>query len=268
MAEIAKWQSRQVLPIIRHNMRRLPDGNLNGNKSIQPELIQQNYSLIDRGSTCNEINQYRKQIEKECYKYNRKNLIHAIEVVIQCPSDCPEEQRELFYRECFEYICSTLPMGKRCVFVAEVHLDEKHFSPTGELLSKGHIHIMYVPAVWDLKHEEYEFKLCADQLTKKSLLKAFHPELQEYLTQKGIQATVYYPKSGNGTVIGLSVSQLKDITEKTGIRLESSITTDRLSEILLGNTEKTHWGHAQEWGNYHTWGNQYKSRDRGTVYDR
>ena len=65
MAEIAKWQSRQVLPIIRHNMRRLSDGNVNGNKSIQPELIQQNYSLIDRGSTCNENNQYRKQIEKE-----------------------------------------------------------------------------------------------------------------------------------------------------------------------------------------------------------
>jgi hypothetical protein len=127
---------------------------------------------------------------------------------------------------------------------------------------------MYVPAIWDLKHEKYEFKLCADQLTKKSMLKAFHPELQEYLMQKGIQATVYYPKSGNGTVIGLSVSQLKDITEKTGIRLESTITTDRLSEILLGNTEKTHWGHAPEWGNYDTWGNQYKSRDRGTVYDR
>ena len=30
MAEIAKWQSTQVLPIIRHNMRRLPDGNLMG----------------------------------------------------------------------------------------------------------------------------------------------------------------------------------------------------------------------------------------------
>ena len=67
MAEIAKWQSRQVLPIIRHNMRRLSDGNVNGNKSIQPELIQQNYSLIDRGSTCNEINQYRKQIEKDIH---------------------------------------------------------------------------------------------------------------------------------------------------------------------------------------------------------
>ena len=42
MAEIAKWGATQVLPILRHNMRRLKDGNMHGNKSIQPELTSQN----------------------------------------------------------------------------------------------------------------------------------------------------------------------------------------------------------------------------------
>ena len=262
MAEIAKWKSTQVLPIIRHNMRRLSDGNMHGNKSIKSELVHRNYSLIERGNTCKEINQYRKQIEKECYKYNRKNLIHAIEVVIQCPSDCPEEQRDAFYNSCFQYVCSTLPMGERCVFVAEVHLDEKHFSPGGELLSKGHIHIMYVPAVPDLKHESYDYKLCADALTKKGKLKAFHPDLQAYLDGQGIQATIYHPRYGSGKAIGLSVSQLKDITEKTGIRLESTITTERFAEILLGNTERNRWGDSVGWDIQHT------SREWGIEYDR
>ena len=67
MAEIAKWGATQVLPILRHNMRRLKDGNMHGNKSIQPELTSQNYGLVHRGNTCKEINVYRKQIEKSCF---------------------------------------------------------------------------------------------------------------------------------------------------------------------------------------------------------
>lgn len=78
MAEITKWSASQVLPIIRHNMRHLEDGNNGGNDAIKPELTANNYSLVDRGKTCKDINQYRKSIEKECFKYKRKNLVHAV----------------------------------------------------------------------------------------------------------------------------------------------------------------------------------------------
>ena len=296
MAEIAKWGATQVLPILRHNMRRLKDGNMHGNKSIQPELTSQNYGLVHRGNTCSEINAYRKQIEKNCFRYKRKNLVHAIEVVIQCPSDCLDEQKEKFFEACFEYVCSKLPMEEKCVFVAEVHLDEKHFAPDGAMLSKGHIHIMYIPAVPDKKHEEYDYKLCADVLTKKNILKTFHPELQKYLDQRGIQATVYRPRSGKSKPIGLSVSQLKDITQKTGIRIERTITTDRLSDILVENLERNHvimqqqdrikeleneisetqkktrerncWGTNKEWGNITNWGTSYTVKETEVEYDK
>ena len=296
MAEIAKWNSAQVLPIIRHNMRRLADGNVQGNKSIQPELTHKNYGLVHRGNTCREINAYRKQIEKSCFRYNRKNLVHAIEVVIQCPSDCLNEQREKFFEACFEYVCSKLPLGEKCVFVAEVHLDEKHFAPNGAMLSKGHIHIMYIPVVPDDKHEEYDYKLCADALTKRTMLKTFHPELQNFLDQKSVQATVYHPKGGNGKPIGLSVSQLKDVTQKTGIRIERTITTDRLSDILVGNMERDYviqqqqarikeleneiletrkracernsWGANKEWGNITNWGTSHTVKDMEVEYDK
>lgn len=237
MAEIIKWNASQVLPIIRHNMRHLEDGNSGGNDAIQPELTSKNYSLINRGKTCKEINQYRKNIEKECFKYNRKNLVHAVEVVVQCPSDCPPEKKEEFFRESFEHICEGLPMGKKCVFVAEVHTDEKVFAPDGTLISKDHLHVMYVPAVPDLKHDTFQYKLCADELTKKATLREFHPALQKRLDEKGIHATVYSKKNDGGKTIGLSVKQLKEITEKSGVTIDHSLTVDELSKIISQNVE-------------------------------
>lgn len=239
MAEIQKFGASEVLFHIRHDLRELPANKDYGNESIIPEKSMENYSLLDRCRTAKEANQYRKQIQKECFSYNRKNLIHAVEVVVQCPDDCPPEQTEVFFQETFKYICSTLPMGERCVFVAEVHVDEKHYTPSGEMISKKHLHVMYVPAVHDHKHEGFAFKLCADALTKRAKLKEFHPGLQSHLDTAGISATVYRKKEGNGKTIALSVKQLKEITEKTGMTIEKSITITELAEILKTNREIT-----------------------------
>lgn len=93
--ELKKYHANQVLHIIRHNMRALPTY---GNSSIVPELVGKNEELISRGKTPEEVNEYRKNLEKEIFKYNRKNLVHAVSVVIQCPDDCPAEEEENFSR--------------------------------------------------------------------------------------------------------------------------------------------------------------------------
>ena len=239
MAEITKFGASEVAFHIKHDLREIPEGKDYGNESIIPEKSKDNYSLLDRCQTAAEANKYRKQIEKECFSYNRKNLVHAVEVVVQCPADCPPEQKEAFFRESYNYICSTLPMGERCVFVAEVHVDEKHYSPTGEMISKDHLHVMYVPGVPDTKHDGFEYKLCADELTKRAKLREFHPGLQAHLDSQGIKATVYSKKEGDGKTIGLSVKQLKEITEKTGLKIDKSITVDQLAEILKVNRDIT-----------------------------
>ena len=159
MAEITKFGASEVAFHIKHDLREIPEGKDYGNESIIPEKSKDNYSLLDRCQTAAEANKYRKEIEKECFSYNRKNLVHAVEVVVQCPADCPPEQKEAFFRESYNYICSTLPMGERCVFVAEVHVDEKHYSPTGEMISKDHLHVMYVPGFPDTKHDGFDYKL-------------------------------------------------------------------------------------------------------------
>ena len=239
MAEITKFGASEVAFHIKHDLREIPEGKDYGNESIIPEKSKDNYSLLDRCQTAAEANKYRKQIEKECFSYNRKNLVHAVEVVVQCPADCPPEQKEAFFRESYNYICSTLPMGERCVFVAEVHVDEKHYSPTGEMISKDHLHVMYVPGVPDAKHDGFDYKLCADELTKRAKLREFHPGLQSHLDSHGIKATVYSKKEGDGKTIGLSVKQLKEITEKTGLKIDKSITVDQLAEILKVNRDIT-----------------------------
>ena len=239
MAEITKFGASEVAFHIKHDLREIPEGKDYGNESIIPEKSKDNYSLLDRCQTAAEANKYRKQIEKECFSYNRKNLVHAVEVVVQCPADCPPEQKEAFFRESYNYICSTLPMGERCVFVAEVHVDEKHYSPTGEMISKDHLHVMYVPGVPDAKHDGFDYKLCADELTKRAKLREFHPGLQAHLDSQGIKATVYSKKEGDGKTIGLSVKQLKEITEKTGLKIDKSITVDQLAEILKVNRDIT-----------------------------
>lgn len=239
MAEITKFGASEVAFHIKHDLREIPEEKDYGNESIIPEKSKDNYSLLDRCQTAAEANKYRKQIEKECFSYNRKNLVHAVEVVVQCPANCPLEQKEAFFRESYNYICSTLPMGERCVFVAEVHVDEKHYSPTGEMISKDHLHVMYVPGVPDTKHDGFDYKLCADELTKRAKLREFHPGLQAHLDSQGIKATVYSKKEGDGKTIGLSVKQLKEITEKTGLKIDKSITVDQLAEILKVNRDIT-----------------------------
>lgn len=236
MAEITKFKAAEVAFHIKHDLREIPDGKSFGNEAIDKEKTHLNYSLIDRGKNAAEVNNYRKQIEKEIFMYKRKDLVHAVEVVVQCPKDCPEEQKEAFFQESYNYIVSQLPMGEKCVFVAEVHRDEKHFSPDGEMISKDHLHVMYIPAIPDTKHDGYEYRLCADALTKRGQLQKFHPGLQKHLNQAGINATVYTGKS-DGKKIGLSVSQLKEITKQTGVVIDKALTLDNLIEIINENQQ-------------------------------
>ena len=247
--ELTKFSTGgEILAHIKHDMRQIPEGKSYGNESVDTELSKTNYSLIDRGKTATDVNQYRKDFEKECFKYNRKNLVHSVELVIQCPSDCPQEQHEAFFQTSFDWYCKNyLPAGKDCVFVAEVHRDEHKFITTFENgkevqkdISKEHLHIMYVPAVpAGEKHPEFKYRLNADQLTKRAVLRDMHPSLQKELEEKGIQGTVYSKKNSDGKTIGLSVKQLKEITEKYGITIDHSITVDELAQIMTKNVELT-----------------------------
>ena len=147
-------------------------------------------------------------------------------------------------------------MGEKCVFVSQVHQDEFYkdgegnvvLDSGGKVLSKKHLHIMAIPAVPDDKHEGYSWRLCADQLTKRAVLKSFHTKLQNFIDnyrneelgitdENPLHATVLHKQSGDGKTIALSVKQLKEITRATGITIDKSITIERLGEILRENRD-------------------------------
>ena len=277
MGELIKLSGTQCSFHIKHDLREL-SGNHKAfkNESIDTSLSSQNYSLVDRGATATEVNEYRKNLEKEIFQYNRKNLVHAVELVVQCPSDCPDSQKADFFQEVYNYVASTLPMGERCIFVAEVHRDEHKYVNENDI-SKDHIHIMYTPAVPDKKHDGFEYKLCADELTKRAKLKAFHPGLQKHLDDCGIHATVYTKKSNSGRRISLSVAELKAITDKTGYVFPKSISLESLAHVFMENetlktqnkellnkiqelehapkTTNDEWGHSSGWGQASSWNN-------------
>lgn len=249
MAEFKKHVD-DSLYYIRHAMRELPEGKSHGNEDIDMTLTEEkNYSLLHgRCQTAAEANSYRKELEKELFKYNRKGLVKTIEIVIQCPDDCTD--KEAFFETSYRYVCDkVLPMGERCVVTAQVHGDEHKFikdengnyrlDETGQKIdiSKDHLHIIAVPAVPDTKHADYEWKLSAHDLTSKGRLRQFHPGLQKACDDAGIQATVYQKKEGDGKTIGLTVKQLKEITNKTGIVIDKSLTVEQLSEILKENRD-------------------------------
>ena len=236
MAEIKKFTSG-IGNRIGHNKREIPPGKSYQNKDIKPELSKYNISIFSRGTKA-ETEKYRKQLEKTIFKYNRKNLIHACEFVIQLPYDCPKEQQHDFSKECLNFLKEKyLPAGEKCILSADVHRDEWKMAKDGTRISKDHMHVMFVPLVKDTKHPEYDFKLCADQLTKRAVFKSLHQNLQRYLDGKGIQATVVSKNPGDGKNIGLSVKQMKEITNKTGIVIDKPITVEEFAKILQENRD-------------------------------
>lgn len=242
--ELTKYTSNEIMAHIKHDLRQLPSGKTYGNESVDKNLSVLNYSLVDRGGSPTAVNNYRKNFEKNIFKYNRKNLIHAVELVIQCPNDCPREQHDAFFQTAFHWYCDNyLPAGEECVFVAEVHRDEHKFvtvRENGQLItkdiSKEHMHIAFVPVIpAGSKHPDYKYRLNADALTKRAILKSMHPSLQKALNDAGIQATVFQKKEDDSKTIPLSVQQLKAITDRTGIVLDQSFTIDNLIDILEEN---------------------------------
>lgn len=277
MARIEKYSSG-IMGVIKHNIREFKDGICPTNSEVDPARKNDNYSLIRRGNNAVEIDRYRRKIEKECFKYKRKNLVHANEVICTLPADCPPEQERLFFEETFNYICSTLPMGKKCVFLAEIHADEGRIFKDGNLITQGrkHLHVMYIPAVPDSKHEGYDFRLSSYELTKLTVLKKWHSNYQKWLDNAGVKATV---SSGTTTGKGISVKSLKEISKVAGLSLEKIQALEAENQYLRDELEYTKTELAEsyeriktleeqinnqekhnEWGSVSSWHNSWNAK--------
>ena len=221
----------------RHLNRELPPNKYHSNDSIRLDLSHQNIHLLQRGDTAEKINQYRKNLEKEVYQYKRKGLIHAISFCIHAPDDLNPSDYNSFFEASLEYVTTLLPYGSDAVYDAVAHYDEFHYSPSGELISHPHIHIVAGAIVPDTnKKHSQDWKLNSHDILSPSKMKKFHPDFQKFLDEKGIKATVY-KKKDTGKIIPLSVKQLKEITATTGLVIKEALTLNNLISIINKNVE-------------------------------
>lgn len=69
--------------------------------------------------------------------------------------------------------------GQENVVQAIVHDDEG---------GQPHLHFCFIPVEEDLKHEQ-GYKICANDVLDRRELRNFHPDLQRYLNEHGLEET-------------------------------------------------------------------------------
>ena len=174
MASVEKIARENVWNIIRHNER------LNHNYSNSDvDLKRKNLDYLltpDRGMSSYD---YYKQRLSECYVYGRSDVKTVFSWVITCPEDVPEDQTDLFFYNCYDFLNERYGGEKNCISCA-VHKDES---------GRPHMHYLGMPIVEDKKHGGE--KVCCNDVINRKDLRNFHQDLDRYLKNNGVKGSVY-----------------------------------------------------------------------------
>ena len=205
MASIEKYDNdKDVLYQLNHDFRTSPKPPRN--TEIDPELTKNNYSLTpeSHGRRAEECLDYYKQLLDSSYIYGKgsdREIVRCLQWSIQAPPDLAPEQKEEFFKACYEYM-NGIYGEKNCV-AAVVHTDEIMLDAKGERVSKDHLHYLAVPRVENNRYlsQKEKFKEGLAKIRESGLL----PEPED--VQKTVSVVSRYYKgelSRNGTVSELA----------------------------------------------------------------
>ena len=186
MASVQKFSESAVVNILRHNNRTIENPS---NTDINTDRSGRNYSLLpDRGMTDYD---FYKQRKKELYCFKRADVKVLAGWIVTAPQNLPKEQLYDFFRESYRFLADRY--GIENTVQAVVHQDEG---------GQPHLHFCFIPVTEDKKHGGQ--KICADKVLDRRELRNFHPDLQHWLTENGINAKVITgvtkKQGGNRTV--------------------------------------------------------------------
>ena len=283
MAKLIKYTA--VIGISKHNAREV---EVSSNADIDPERTAQNYSLApadrggaqpDRGRASKAARSYFRERLSEVYKYDRKDVVVACEWVVTAPKDLKPEQEDAFFRATYDFLISKY--GEKNVIQAIVHKDEA---------GQHHLHYLFAPVVQNEKYQQpnrygnitgsalYKEKLCANDLIDRRHLQHWHDDLQRWLDDRGIHATV---KNGATEGSGKTVTELKRETlekeleavkdhlasvEKENAQLQERLEAreqDRQHEVI----QSSGWGEQRAWGSSEGWGT-HKGKEEQFTWGR
>ena len=185
MANVKKINFRAAVNLLRHNERMTPNPS---NPDIDPGRSSQNYSLLPPRDISDY--DYFLQRKSELYCYNREDVKVLAAWVVTAPADLAPSQERLFFEKTSEFL--QVRYGTENAVQSIVHHDEG---------GRPHLHYVFIPVVDDPKHGGQ--KICASKVLTVEELRCFHPALQKYLTEAGVNCHVM---TGITQEIGGSVS--------------------------------------------------------------
>ena len=186
MASVTKFDRTAIVNQLRHIERQIRNSS---NPDIDRDRSDDNYSMVpERGMSSYE---YFLQRKAELYVYNRKDVVLMAGWVVTAPKELPEEQMEEFFSAVYDFLNSRY--GEKNCIQAVVHKDES---------GSAHMHYCFIPVVEDKKHGGE--KICCNDVLNRTELRNFHPALQKYLNDHGMEAKIMTgitkEQGGNRTV--------------------------------------------------------------------
>lgn len=191
MASVKKFTDKAVVWEIKHNERTIANSS---NKDIDYSRTHLNYSLLpERKLNCYE---YFKKRKSELSCYNRADVKVLAGWVVTAPKDLPVEQYRKFFQTAHAFLAERY--GEINLVQSMVHMDE----------AQPHLHVLFIPVSKDTKHGGY--KICANDVITRQDLRTFHPDLERYLKNHGVNANVKSgitkKQGGNRTVKNLKLN--------------------------------------------------------------
>ena len=144
----------------------------------------------------------------QLYVYGRDDVKVMAGWVVTAPQDLEQEQYDDFFLAVYDFLENRY--GEENVIQAVVHDDEG---------GQPHLHFCFVPVVEDKKHEE-GYKVCANDVLDRRELRNFHPDLQRYLDEHGLEDAhvltgVTRAQGGTRTVAELKAEREQEYEQET-----------------------------------------------------
>ena len=202
MACAMKFSAGAVRNQLRHNRRTIEHSS---NRDIDPERLEHDYVLSpDRGMTEYD---YFLQRKSELYCYNRDDVKVMVGWIVTAPQDLDPARYDDFFCASYDFMANRY--GEENVVQAIVHDDEG---------GQPHLHFCFIPVEEDLKHEQGS-KICANDVLDRRELRNFHPDLQHYLDEHGLEDAhvmtgVTKRQGGNRTVAELKAEREQEYEQK------------------------------------------------------
>ena len=202
MACAMKFSAGAVRNQLRHNRRTIEHSS---NRDIDPERLERDYVLSpDRGMTGYD---YFLQRKSELYCYNRDDVKVMVGWIVTAPQDLDPARYDDFFCASYDFLENRY--GKENVVQAIVHDDEG---------GQPHLHFCFIPVEEDPKNEQ-GYKICANDVLDRRELRNFHPDLQRYLDEHGLEDAhvmtgVTKRQGGNRTVAQLKVEREQEYQQE------------------------------------------------------